>query len=139
MKEAEYVRFRKEASRVLYWTTLLVMTICNLIVALIVLPMLLALKGMFVILVIFVLGLIFGLIFNHLIRDITHLERRHHFFAAVFIPAMAVIDLFAAVNVANRIASLIQLPVHQDPFTITMMFVIGFMVPYVTAALGKRR
>lgn len=139
MKAHESQLFKREASKVLYWTTLLVMTICNFVVAIIVLPMLLVLNGLFILAVIFVIGLIFGMIFNHLVRDISHLERHHHFFAAVFIPALGIIDLVVSVNVANRLGQVIEISNQQDPFLISLVFVVGFMLPYVISGIKSQR
>ncbi|MFH1591386.1 MAG: hypothetical protein ABIC95_05670 [archaeon] len=139
MKTQDYLTFRRQASRILYWMTLLVMTLCNLVVAIILIPILLAVRGIFVIVVVGSLGLVFGMIFNHLIRDIEHLEKKHHFFAGVFLPAISIIDLFVTVSVANRFAALINIDIQQEPFFITLVFVAAFMLPYVLVGLRPRR
>ncbi len=138
-REKSYTDFRVAESRLLYWTTLLVMTVCNMLIAVVLIPILLAVSGIFIIGFVALIGLVFGMIFNHLINDIEHLEARHHYFATLFIPSISIIDLFATVHVAKKLAYALKIPVNQDAASLSLAFVAMFLLPYIVARKSKKR
>ncbi|MBN1157391.1 hypothetical protein JXA85_07240 [Candidatus Woesearchaeota archaeon] len=127
----------KEMNKIVYWMSLLVLTISNFFIAVVLIPFLLALSPLQLYLIVMLLGGIMGMIFNHLIKDIEHIEIRHHLFAAFFIPLIGVIDLFIVVNLANRIAKVLLITVQTDALSVSLVFVASFLFPYVVTA-GKK-
>jgi hypothetical protein len=134
MKE---IQERKEMNKIVYWMALLVLTIANLFVAIVLIPFLLALEPVPLYLIIMLLGLIIGMIFNHLIKDIEHLEKKHHIFAAIFIPLVGVIDIVIVVSIANKLAEILLLKMKTDALTVSLVFVASFLFPYIVSA-GKK-
>src|SRR3989338_10246058 len=66
-----------------YWILLFVIIAANFAISVALMPVLVALRGMLLYFVIIILGLVFGLLFELVIRSIEHLEKRHHVFLAV--------------------------------------------------------
>jgi hypothetical protein len=127
----------KEMNKIVYWMSLLVLTISNFFIAIVLIPFLLALSALPLYLIVMLLGGIMGMIFNHLIKDIEHIEARHHLFAAFFIPLIGVVDLFIVVNLANKIAKVLLIKAHTDAMSVSLVFVASFLFPYIVTA-GKK-
>lgn len=129
-KKLKHMKYNVNISFVVYWTVLLVLTISNFLVSMMLVPFLLVMKPFMVEITVGIMGFVFGLLFNHVIRDIEHIEAKHHIAAAVFIPAVAIINIFVVVNVANAIAARIRLPLQQNPIFISVIYVAMFILPY---------
>lgn len=122
----------------MYWTTLLVLLVSNFLVAIVLVPFLVVINTGFVYFIIGLLGLVFGILFNHLIRDIEQLERRHHFLAAIFIPVVAVLNLFAIVPVTNSVRIMLKVGELQNPLVIAAAYVCMFLLPYIWTSVKER-
>jgi len=127
-KHAEY---NVSSNRIIYWTVLLVLTISNFLVAVFLIPILLAISTIKFYFLIAALAFIFGLFFDLLIRDIEHLKTKHHVFAAVFMPVMAVLNLFVMIGVTNKLVDILKIGQHEDPIFASFIYVFVFMLPYV--------
>ena len=141
-KRLKHIKYNVSMSFVVYWTVLLVLTLANFVVSILLIPFLLILKPVLLELIVATLGLIFGLLFNLVIRDIEHVEIKHHLMAAVFIPAVAIINIFVVVSVANSIAERIKIPLEQNPVFTSVIYVVMFLLPYGFSSLRgflKRR
>lgn len=124
--------------KVVYWTILLVLLIANFMISMVLIPFLIIINKIVLFTITASLGALFGVVFSHLIFDLEHLERRHHIFAAVFIPLIGIINIYLMIQVAESVAALFQLQSYQDPFTIALVYAIFFLLPYVITALFKR-
>ena len=127
------MKSNKDVNRIIYWMALLVLIISNLVVAVVLIPLLLALNPFPLYLIVMLVGVFIGLIFNHLIKDVEHLERKHHLFAGILIPVVGVVDLFIVVAVANKLAKILLIPTQNDPLTVSLVFVASFLFPYVVS------
>lgn len=131
-KRAKHHTYSFYANRILYWTSLLVLLICNFAISMFLIPFLLVLKTTFVFVIVAVLGLIFGFLFNLLVTDIEHLEKKHHFFAAIFIPLVSIVNVFIMVSLSNAVATFFNMFLHHNPFTLGIVYVVAFLAPYLT-------
>ncbi|PIN86444.1 hypothetical protein COV19_04775 [Candidatus Woesearchaeota archaeon CG10_big_fil_rev_8_21_14_0_10_44_13] len=129
-KRLKHIRYNVGTNFVVYWAVLLVLTIANFLVSIMLIPFLLVMKPFLVEIIVGVMGLVFGLLFNLVIRDIEHIETKHHLAAAVFIPAIAIINIFVVVNVANAITARIKIPLAQNPIFVSLIYVVMFLLPY---------
>ncbi|HIH38252.1 hypothetical protein J4460_07000 [Candidatus Woesearchaeota archaeon] len=137
-KQEKHVVYRKSSQRVLYWMALLVLTACNLLVSLVMVPLFLVLNYLPLYLIIGSIGLIFGLLFNIVIWDIEHLERKHHIFAGFFIPLVSLIDILVIVHFSNSLAALLSLNIPQNPVPIVIVYVGMLVLPYLIS-FGKQK
>ncbi|MBN1386524.1 hypothetical protein JW968_06150 [Candidatus Woesearchaeota archaeon] len=128
----KHEKFHHHSSKMLYWITLLVLLICNFAVSLFIVPFLLVLSTFFLYAVLAALGLVFGFLFNLLITDIEHLERRHHLFAAIFMPVVSIVNVFVMIHISNVIAGFFKVFIVHDPFTLSIVYVAAFLAPYLT-------
>lgn len=118
----------KTLDKFVYWFSLLIAIIGNLVISISLIPVLLALKGIFVYVVIITLGISFGLLFELLIRTIENLEVKHHLFLSIIIPIIAVINF---IIISNNIKELIGIESQQNPIIIGAVYAIAFILPYI--------
>lgn len=136
-KRKKYAQFKESANRILYWMIILVLTVINFVISVLLIPFLIALKGFSLYLIVAALGFIFGLIFNLLLLDLEHLEKKHHIFATIFIPLVSIINIFIIVNISNRIDEMLGIGIYHYPFTISSIYVIFFIIPYLFSGIKQ--
>jgi len=119
------------SSRLLYWTALLVLMVCNLLITVFLVPFLLVLGGTLIYIIIAVIGFVFGLFFNLLLRDIENLEAHHHLFATIFIPLLSLLNIALMTTASARIAEIINVSFKLNPAIMSMFYVSAFMLPYL--------
>jgi hypothetical protein len=119
----------KALDKFVYWFSLLIAVIGNLIISISLIPILLVLKGVSLYIVVITLGLSFGLLFELLVRGIENLDVKHHLFLGIIIPVIAVINFFV---ISNSLEELIGLKNPQDPIIVGSVYTIAFMLPYIS-------
>ncbi len=138
-KQEKHIFFKKELNITLYWTTLLLLTVCNFLISIVLIPFLIVTNPFQLDITVAVLGVIFGLFFNHIIRDIEHIEAKHHLIAAIFIPAVALINVFLMVSVANSFAEKFEFAKQHNPVFTSIIYVAAFLAPYIIGILRQAR
>ncbi|MBS3157670.1 hypothetical protein J4206_00095 [Candidatus Woesearchaeota archaeon] len=134
MESREYVdksNSNVSSSRILYWTALLVLMVCNLLITVFLVPFLLVLGGTLIYIIIAVIGFVFGLFFNLLLRDIENLEAHHHLFATIFIPLLSLLNIALMTTASARIAEIINVSFKLNPAIMSVFYVSAFMLPYL--------
>ena len=119
----------KALDKFVYWFSLLIAVIGNLVISIALIPVLLVLKGVSLYIVVITLGTSFGLLFELLVRGIENLETKHHLFLSIIIPVIAVINFFV---ISNNLEELIGLKNPQDPIIVGSVYTIAFMLPYIS-------
>lgn len=118
--------------RFVYWFVLVITIIANMLLAIILIPFLLALSNVSLFLIIIIMALAFGFLFDVILRDLENLDYRHHVIAGVFIPAMAIITVYFMTSFANRLIDLFVLPnVKHSPLVIGLVYTVAFVTPYL--------
>ncbi|MBS3123896.1 hypothetical protein J4437_04650 [Candidatus Woesearchaeota archaeon] len=130
-------------TKLVFWSTLLVMIIGNLLVSIVLVPFLLALNKTILLAIITLMGLLLGFIYNHLLTTIQHLERKHHVFAGIIIPVVALSSLFLAVFISNLL--IIKLKINNglhSYWLLGLLFAGAFILPYfiktIVSAIAKK-
>ena len=115
-----------------YWILLLVTIVGNLVISIVLVPFLFAFKIIPLYLVIILLAAMFGYLFDRLISDMEHLENRHHLVAWIFIPSLAIINVYYMTSFANYVVRTLELPfpVHS-PLFVSAAYVFAFTLPYL--------
>lgn len=112
-----------------YWLSIIVAIIGNFIISVTLIPFLLALNGLQLFLIVVILGVSFGLLFELLVRGIENLEAKHHIFFGIIIPIIAVTNF---IIVSNNIKIFIGIENPQDPVIVGSVYAISFMLPYIS-------
>jgi hypothetical protein len=125
--------------KVVYWAGLFLAIIGNFAISVLLIPFLILLKSFYLYLSLLFLGIIFGWVFSVLISDIEAVKTGQHIVAWVFIPAIALINVYIMTNLSNHIAGLMQIGsgIHAAPM-VSVVYVLAFMFPYgLTRLLEK--
>lgn len=115
----------------IYWILLAVILAANFAVSIGLLPVLIAIKGAFLYFIIAILGIVFGLLFELAIRSIEHLEKKHHLILAVFIPVIALANLFVVNNISNNVMESLNLKNTHNSVIIASVYAASFVMPYI--------
>jgi hypothetical protein len=130
--KTKQVLHAKKMNRVLYWSTLVLVIIANTLVSIVMVPILLVMSNLVLYFIIAVLGLTFGALFNLLIRDIENIDPRHHVIAGIFLPAIAVVNIYSMVTFSNKFGQILQIShLQQNPWIVSLVYVVAFLLPYV--------
>ncbi len=119
-------------SKIVFWSALLVIIFANVIVALVLTPFLIVLNASLMYLLTAVLAGSIGFVYNFLITDIGHLEKKHHVLAGIIVPILALANTFVMVMVSNRFIQELKInnPQH-NPWIIGGIFAVAFIAPYL--------
>src|SRR3989344_1677481 len=121
---------RASLNRIVYCTALLVAIVGNVVISAALVPFLIVLRDFPLTLVIFTLGLTFGMLFNQLIRDIEFVDRAHHVIAGIFIPGLAVVNIFIMTRLANHFITLFQVQnAAHSPLVVSVNYLVAFVLP----------
>jgi len=128
-------------NKILFWSVMFVIIIGNTLVALILIPLLLVMSKLAMDFFVVILGFTVGLLFNFLVWEIEqYLTKKEHLFAAVIIPIVAVLDLYAMVKISNSINDVFQITaVRENPMAISALYVIAFLLPYLFTLFYKKK
>ncbi|MBI5397895.1 hypothetical protein HZB03_00385 [Candidatus Woesearchaeota archaeon] len=129
-KQEKHARYAHFSSPIIYWAGLLVAIIGNLLISVVFIPFLMILNSVQLYIIMGSMGAIFGAMFNLLLRDIEHVDAKHHVMAGVFIPSIALITVFVMVTLANTFNAIIKSPVQHNPYVISVIYVLAFSAPY---------
>ncbi|MBS3104924.1 hypothetical protein J4234_01575 [Candidatus Woesearchaeota archaeon] len=114
-----------------YWILLVVVIAANFAISVALIPVLMALKGMFLYFVIITLGIAFGLLFELVIRSIEHLEKQHHQLLAILIPLIALANAFAISKISNNLGLTLGFANVHNPISIAAVYAASFVLPYI--------
>ena len=127
---------RKEHKHIHHATivlSLLVMGIGNLLVAIILVPLMLGLKGWFLYALVAILGIAMGMLFEILTRSIESLENEHHLLFSLVMPFLALISVLFMAAYANDAAYTFGVTNVHNPYTIAFLYAACFLLPYAYA------
>lgn len=114
-----------------YWVLLFVIIAGNFAVSVALVPALLVLKGVFLYIIIIILGIVFGLLFEIVIRGIEHLEKGHHMLLSILIPATALANFFVVSNMSNNLARELSLATVHNSLVIAAAYSASLALPYI--------
>ena len=117
--------------RNVYWILLAVIIIANFAISIALVPALVGLKGIFLYIVMGVLGIIFGLLFELVIRSIEHLEKKRHIILAILIPLAALTNIFIISGLSNNLIKALNLTNSHNSVMIGLVYSASFVLPYI--------
>ena len=93
----------------IYWNLLVMVIVANFEISIALIPVMIALRGFILYFVLVVLGIVFGLLFELVIRSIEHLEDKHHFLLAILIPLISLANIFFISRISNNLIKTLSL------------------------------
>lgn len=126
--------------KLVYWVAMIVAIAGNFIISIILIPFLITITNKVALsIIIFAIALSFGFLFNILLKDIEDIDEEHHIIAGLFIPALALINIFVITNVSNHFIVLLNIQTKQSPIIIGIVYVFGFLIPYLIDKLLNKK
>lgn len=136
-KRIKYLHYPVAAGSLVFWTVILVISLVNFIMSVVLIPFMLVISAWSFYLIVAIIALFIGFLFNSSLSDLEHLERKHHLFALIFVPVVAVAELFITWYVAGKFARAISLTLPQSPYITSAVFIVFFLLPYTIAHLHR--
>lgn len=129
----------KQLHHFLYWSSLVLLGLTNLIGVFTLIPALMMFSGWQLTSIVAGTGIAFGMVFNYFVCALEHFERKHHILAGVFIPIVAVLDVFILLGMNEFLQWKMNFG-HEDIAGDIGAFVVGFLLPYALYVLiGKHK
>ena len=129
-KIAKHASFKSAAHPILYWVGLVVAIVGNLLLAVTLVPFLMVLNSAQLYIILGIVGVVFGGMFNVILKDIEQVDQSHHIVAGIFIPAIALITIYMMVSVSNRFNEVINNPNPHSATALSIIYLICFSAPY---------
>lgn len=124
--------------QLIYWVALILAIIGNIVLSVVLIPFLLVLNSIQLYIFVVILASSFGLLFSQLLKDIQGLDRKHYVIAGIFIPTLALINVYVMVNLANFLDKIFKLSkASHNPVLISIIYVVFFIFPYVFRLIAR--
>ena len=104
---------------------LIIIILGNVLMSLSLIPLLLTLEGVFLITVVFLLGLIMGALFEIATRSIGFLEKEHHLALGIIMPFLGLLNIAVMVVYTNLFGT-----IQQSPYVLAIAYGVSFLLPY---------
>lgn len=119
------------ANRVVYWISLLVLTIATFFITLLIAPLAIFVNKLLAYFTTLFLGLLFGFIYAFIVIDLQHLDKKHHMFLSIYIPLVAVFAIYLIITIMKNISTLFYMPFKAHPVGVSFFFLFSFILPYL--------
>ena len=135
--EKNYYFYTKKMT---YWAALIFLILINMILSVMFVPFLIVGKHTTIYLLIILLAAGLGYIFTFLLKDIQRNDPQHHIIAGIFMPTIALINIYIVVNLTNYFIILTEFKQElYSPILVTALYVISFMAPYTIIFLSEKK
>lgn len=125
----------KVLDELVYWLSLILTIIGNLIISIVLIPFLYFYPPKTLYLLLIVIASSFGLLFELLIRSMSHLKTHHHIFYSIFVPGIAIINFFIIFFLTKNLSFFLPFKNIYNPFIVSFVYIIFFMLPYLVYQL----
>ncbi|MBN1502686.1 hypothetical protein JW930_04015 [Candidatus Woesearchaeota archaeon] len=122
----------------LYWIGLLTAVLTNFIVTIAMVPVLLIAPTTIVILIVLLYGLSFGFLLDFFIKDIDYLSKKHYVIAGIFLPCVAIINIFVAKFFLDMFPEL-QVAEHTNLFLVGSIYLVSFLKPHIIRNMIEKK
>ncbi len=120
-----------------YWIALLLMIIGNIVISIILIPTLMVLTTVSLYIIVIVIASAFGTMFNLLLRETENIQGRR-IIAGLFIPALALINVYYITVVSNAITKNFRIQNVHDPIVFGGIYAICFLLPYILYSVARK-
>jgi hypothetical protein len=124
--------------KLVYWMGLMLAMVGNFVISVVLIPILITMPAILLYITIIILGTTFGLLFSLIIGDIGNLSKEKIVVANVFIPVIAVINIFIVVNIANFISERFELELVHNPYLVAAFYVTAFSLPHLIQKIQEK-
>ncbi len=113
--------------------------IANLFATTVAIPFILSFQGRTLYVFLAMLGLSFGMVLHSVLKQVENLETRHHTLAFIFLAITILIQFQIGLHLARQLVHYLQLNPIQDPWFITLSYLIPYLCPYLYLLLEEKQ
>lgn len=125
--------------KLVYWVALMLAVGGNFVISVVLIPLLLTIESAAALyFIIFILGMAFGLLFSLLLGDVGAVNRQRMVVAGIFIPVIAIINIFVVVYIANFISQRFEEFTLHNPYIVSIIYVASFSLPYIIQKIRSK-
>lgn len=117
--------------KIVYWMALVLIIVGNFTFSFILIPLLITFNNFSLYFIILLLSATFGIIMSVVIKDIEHLEVKHHVTLLLVVPIVGIINFFFVVKATNNDIMANVLQIYHNPWIIGIIYLAGFLIPYI--------
>ena len=139
-KKAEINKHRsiRNLESIIFWVALPIMILSNIVVAIGIIPLVMVLSNQNLYIIIIIIGLVLGMLFNFLMNEMAHLETHHHLITAIFIPIIATLSLFIITTFSNYLVLALGMDISIDkPLVVGLIYSVSLSLPYIISKVEK--
>lgn len=133
----KYLPYKMKGSRLHYFTMLMMLTIFNFLLFLALVPLMIIIKSALLMLILGGIGLVFGMFYLYMIRDIEHLRPKHHLFAGLYIPLISVLNIIALFFIGRLLENKGGYDITHLLYS-SAIYAVMFILPYAIAVFFER-
>jgi hypothetical protein len=135
-RKSDWIKFLDAA---LYWGIFAIAILANLIVSIVLVPILLTITDIWLYFTIAFIAATFGVMFEVVIRETEGLQKKKYVIAEIFIPAIALVNVYIIVQLSNMLAAVLKLPgANQSALLVGFLYVLCFSLPHVIWLVFRR-
>jgi hypothetical protein len=128
-RKTDWIKFLDST---LYWMIFAVAVLANLIVSIVLVPLLLTMTDLWLYFTISFIAVSFGTMMEIIIHETAWLQKKRYVIAEIFIPAIALINIYIIVQLSNTLAATLQLPgTNQSALLVGCVYVVCFSAPHI--------
>lgn len=116
--------------KTLYWFILIVMIFLTAILSFWLIPIFIIVEEVFAYIIVFIVGITLGVLFNNVIMHLHHIEKKHHLIANLTIPIVAIATFIIMLRSSQYLQCVLGFSIEQSEFQIIFFFILGFLLPY---------
>jgi hypothetical protein len=124
-------------SKIVFWTALLLVILGNIMVSVVLMMFVIALNPWAALSMVAVMGAVMGFLYNFLINDIGHLEKKHHVWAGIIVPVLAIVNIISMVLMSRKFTGDLGIENTLEPLTVGIVFAVAFIIPTITGVISR--
>lgn len=114
----------------IYWIALALAILGNFSLSIALIPVLLAFNDIALFVSTAIAAVLFGTVLDFILKEIEHLRKSHLIIPELFIPTIALINVYIITNLSNDVAVLLKLPTTHNPVTVSLIYMFCFIIPH---------
>jgi len=131
MDEGDEPFAQKMWQGVAFWGIMVVSIFANFVVSLVLIPIVMVFTSYYLVFALGLIGFAFGALLESIIKETERFSASKLLIPELFIPAIAMINIYIATELSNKVASMLLLSTpFKNPYVTSAIYVFAFMIPH---------
>ena len=120
----------KHLDSAVFLIAIIVSVIGNFLISISLLPLLLLADGVGLALILILVGICFGILFESLICGLGKTSKHHHVISGIFIPVIALLNTVLIINLSNKFINVMHISASPHFLSLSLVYVFASMIPF---------